>query len=420
MSISRLHSPYVKSCPCRPRWPADRAGRPAHPVERDVGERRLRAPARRRVDAEHEGLDALLRLVVGKVVLAHERRQVGIEAAERLGAGPFVLHDAQEVDHLVAQAGQVAGRLRRDLAGHAAQALLDELLERPARAVARQHGQVVQVDVGVAVRRGHLVVVDFRQPVVRRDGAGVRQDEAADGIRDRGVLLHTPVFNLHVLVHQVLVVEQRRIGVAHLLALAAVQDVGLRHVGVPGSGEHFLHAVLDVLDVDDAALDLWLEMRGHVQGQKVDGGRMVLLLQRVERLGNGCGDFGDVDALSQSVSLLNLIHACSFDCAFHCASSFRLARCIPWQTASRRRCDLGCIPASGPPATGLGRTQKRTQKDYVRPTGGIGTPYQHPDASSRRSNYILIKMTPCIAIYGGSIENRPSSHTYARMKITPI
>ena len=259
----------------------------AHPVQRDVAERRLRAPARRRVHAEHERLDALLRLFVGQVVGLHERREIRVEAGERLGARPFVLHDAQEVHHLVAQAGQMAGRLRRDLARHAAETLLDELLERPARAVTRQHGQVVQVDVGVAVSLRHLVVVDLAKPVVRRDGARVRQDQAADGVRDRGVLLHAPVFHLDVLVHEILIVQQRGVGVAHLLALLAVQNVGLRHVGVPGHGQHLLHAVLHVLDADDAVFDARLEMGGHVEGQKVDRGGMVLLLQRVERLGDG-------------------------------------------------------------------------------------------------------------------------------------
>ena len=272
--------------PAHDGWLVAQVGR-AHPVERDVAERSLRAPARRRVHAEHERLHALLRFVVREVIRLHERREVGVEARERLRAGPLVLHDAEEVHHLVAQAGQVAGRLRRDLAGHAAQSLLDELLERPACAVAREHGQVVQVDVGAAVRARHLVVVDLGEPVVGRDGAGVGQDEAAHGVRDRGVLLHAPVLNLDVLVHEVLVVQQRRVGVAHLLALLAVQDVGLRHVGVPGGGEHLLHAVLHVLDADDAVFDLRLEMGGHVEGQKVDGRRMVLLAQGVERLGDG-------------------------------------------------------------------------------------------------------------------------------------
>ena len=219
----------------------------------------------------------------------------------------------------------MAGRLRRDLARHAAEAFLDELLERPPCAVARQHGQVVQVDVGVAVSLRHLVVVDLAEPVVRRDGARVREDQAADGVRDRGVLLHAPVLHLDVLVHEVLVVEQRRVGVTHLLALLAVQDVGLRHVGVPGRGKHLLHAVLHVLDADDAVLDAGFEMRGHVEGQQVDRRRMVLLLQRVERLGDGARNLCDIEFRDLAVALLNLVHARSFCCGF---ASFMRPRAV--------------------------------------------------------------------------------------------
>ena len=41
------------------------------------------------------------------------------------------------------------------------------------RAVAREHGQVMDVDVRVAVRLGDLVVIDLRKPIVCRDRTGV-------------------------------------------------------------------------------------------------------------------------------------------------------------------------------------------------------------------------------------------------------
>ena len=72
------------------------------PVQRDVAERRLRAPAARRVHAVDEALHALLDFLLRQVVHPHEGRQVGVEAGKRLGPRPLVLHDAQEVHHLVA------------------------------------------------------------------------------------------------------------------------------------------------------------------------------------------------------------------------------------------------------------------------------------------------------------------------------
>jgi hypothetical protein len=90
-------------------------------------------------------------------------RQIRVEAGERLRTCPFVLHDAQEVDHLVAQRGKMSRRGGGDLARNAAQALPDELFQAPARAVARQHGQVVDVDVAALVRIGDLFVIDLAE-----------------------------------------------------------------------------------------------------------------------------------------------------------------------------------------------------------------------------------------------------------------
>ena len=269
-------------------------------VQRDVAERRLRAPAARRVHAVDEALHALLDFLLRQVVHPDERRKVGIKAGKRLGPRPLVLHDAQEVHHLVAQRGQVAGGRGRDLPRHAAQALLDQLLPRhaaqalldqllqaPARAVAGQHRQVVQVDRRAAVRLGNLLVVHLAEPVVRRDRARIGQDQAPHRVRNRRVLLDPPGVDLQVVVHQVLVVQQRRVDVAHLLPLLAVQYVGLRHVRVTRFRQHLFHAVLDVLNGDFSVVDLVLKVRCHVQRQQLDHAGMVLPLGRVERLCDG-------------------------------------------------------------------------------------------------------------------------------------
>ena len=46
--------------------------------------------------------------------------QIGIKGRERLSAGPFVLHDAKEIDHLVAKGHKVFGGTRGDFASDAA------------------------------------------------------------------------------------------------------------------------------------------------------------------------------------------------------------------------------------------------------------------------------------------------------------
>ena len=247
-------------------------------------------------------------LLVVEVVRLYEGREVGIEGAERLRARPFVLHDAEEVDHLVAQRREVLGGGGGNLARNAAQPLLDELFERPARAVARQHGQIVDVDFRVAVRVRHFLVVNFRKPVVGGDGAAVGEDEPAYRIGHGRILLHAPVGRLYIAVHERLVVEHGRVHVADFLALLAVEDVAFRHVRIPRLGEHRLHAVLNVLDGDFPLFNLRLKIRSHLQREHVDDARVVLLLHRVERFRDCQGNLFDVKFCNLSVPFDNLIH----------------------------------------------------------------------------------------------------------------
>ena len=86
----------------------------------DVGEWSLGSPTGWGVDAEDEGLDALLDLLVGKVVNLNEWGEISIEGTECLSSRPFVLHNAKEVDHLVAKSAQMASWGRGDFAWDAA------------------------------------------------------------------------------------------------------------------------------------------------------------------------------------------------------------------------------------------------------------------------------------------------------------
>ena len=129
ISISFLQSPYVKSIS----FPPTMAGMFGHiirnrPVQGNVGERRLGPPAARRVDAVDKGLDAFLHFRIGQVVRLYKRRQVGVKGGECLGACPLILHDSQEVYHLVAQHAQMLCRGGSDLSRDPAQAFLDQLL----------------------------------------------------------------------------------------------------------------------------------------------------------------------------------------------------------------------------------------------------------------------------------------------------
>ena len=304
------------------------------PVQGDIAEGRLGAPAGGGVDAVNEGLDALLDFLLGQVVHLDKGSQIGIEGGERLRARPLVLHDAQEVHHLVAQGAQMAGGGGRDLADHAAQTLLDQLLQAPTGTIAGQHAQIVQVQVGVAVRLGHLGVIDLAEPVVGGDSAGVGQDQTAHGIGNGGVLLHPPVVDLQIVVYQILVVQQSAAHVADLLPLLAVQDIGLGHVGVARLAQHLFHTVLNILNGHQLVLDLRLELRRDPQGQHVHDAGMILLAHGVKGLGNGRADLGDVKFSDSSVSFRHPVHV----------MILLLSYAAPLRAENKMACSLwGCI-----------------------------------------------------------------------------
>ena len=171
----------------------------ARPVEGQVRERALTAPARGHVQVVDELLHALHDLLVLHVVQAYEGRHVGVEGGERLGARPLVLESAEEVDDLAAGRREVARRGRGDRAAHAVEALLDEALEGPARAVSGEHVEVVDVVVALTVRGADLGRVDVLKPVVGDDLARRVQDQATQRIPLVRVGVDSPIGAIEVL-----------------------------------------------------------------------------------------------------------------------------------------------------------------------------------------------------------------------------
>ena len=99
-------------------------------------------------------------LFLREVVHLDKRSKVGIKRGESLSTSPFILHDTEKIDHLVAKRGEMAGRRGVGFARDA-KPLLDELLQAPAGAVTGEHGQVMEMEIAVAVCIGNLLVIDF-------------------------------------------------------------------------------------------------------------------------------------------------------------------------------------------------------------------------------------------------------------------
>ena len=168
---------------------------------------------------------------------------------------------------MIAERRQMAGRSRGDLAGDAAEALLNQLAERPACAVTGQHGEVVQVDIAAAVCVGNFFVVNFRQPVVCCDGTGVAQNQTADGVGDGGIFFHAPVGRLHIAVDQLFIVQNGGTHIADLFPLLAVEDKRLGDVGISGLYKNVFNAVLNIFHGDEPMPDFRLKVRCDLQGQ---------------------------------------------------------------------------------------------------------------------------------------------------------
>ena len=144
--------------------------------------------------------------------------------------------------------------------------------------------------VAVAVRVGDFLIVDLAEPVVGGDSAGVGENESADGVGDGGVLLDAPVLNVEVLVYGLLVIQVRGFRVAQLLALLAVEYVGLGNGLIAASGEHGLDAVLNILDGDHAVLYLRQEVCRDLQRQKINDAVVIVGGGSVKRLLD-CGGY---------------------------------------------------------------------------------------------------------------------------------
>ena len=195
-----------------------------------------------------------------------------------------------------------------DLSRHAAKPLLYELPEAPSSTVAGEHAQIMQMQIRVPVRLRDLCIVDLAQPVVGCDGAGVGEDQAADGICDRGVLLHAPVVDPEIIVHQLLIIEQGASDVAQLFPLLAVQNVGLGHIRIARFAQNALDAVLNIFHRNQIVLDLRLKFRRDTQRQHLDHTGVMISAHCLKCLCDRIADLGNVKFRNASVSLCYPIH----------------------------------------------------------------------------------------------------------------
>ena len=200
----------------------------------------------------------------------------------------------------------MAGRRGIGLARNA-ETLLDKLFQTPAGTISGEHGQIVKVEITVAVCIGNLLVIDFRQPVIGCDGSGVGKNQTTDRIGDGGIFLYTPVFNVEVFINRLLIIQIGGSGISQFLALFAVEDIGFGNLLVAAAGKNGLDAVLNVFHGYGAVFYFGLKFRGCLQREEINNGIVVFCFGCIKCFAYGIGNFGDIKVYNFAVSFHYLV-----------------------------------------------------------------------------------------------------------------
>ena len=124
----------------------------------------------------------------------------------------------------------------------------------------------MDVHIRIAVRVRDFLIVDFAEPIVSGDGAGVGENETTDGIGDGRVLLDAPVGDFEVAVDDVLEVEGSSLHLTEGRVTMSIVHVGAGDFDIASLDEDDFDGVLDILNGNGVVLDLLVEVRGDTEG----------------------------------------------------------------------------------------------------------------------------------------------------------
>ena len=201
------------------------------------------------------------------------------------------------------------GGARFDLAGHAAEAAQQQLLEVPAGAVGAEEPEVVQVQISREVGVADLVGVDLMQPVLLGERLADVVVHARDRLLGVGVFLDAPVAVAHILGEHVDRRADEGVCLARAAALLPVEDVRLGGLGVAVFDEHLLDEVLHLFHLGRAVGELRVRQDDHLIGQLL-GAAPVAAAHRDGRLIDGAGDFFRLKGDDLAAALANRVDHC--------------------------------------------------------------------------------------------------------------
>ncbi len=122
-------------------------------IEYHIGECRLCPPTAGGVQAIDQGFHCTLDLFRPQAVFFHERSKAGIKMTDRLGSGPFILHDGNEIHQLGTKCVEMSRGSGRYLSPDM-EPLLNQTPNVPACTAGCQHFQIMDMEPSIVVRPG--------------------------------------------------------------------------------------------------------------------------------------------------------------------------------------------------------------------------------------------------------------------------
>ena len=198
-------------------------------------------------------------------------------------------------------------RIGLNLACNAVEPFLQQRAQRPAGAVARQHVEIVHVEVRFAMRAAHLRRIDVVEPVVRYDLPGNVEDQAAERVALIGVGIDAPVDLFEILVDGAFDIHPAFFGIARLGAGFAINDVCAQRREVARIEKRMLNGVLHLFDVKRNRGLCFAKLRQNALCHDRARSRFVELLRRLSGLHHGIHNLFAVEILHGSVALQKVL-----------------------------------------------------------------------------------------------------------------
>ena len=226
------------------------------------------------------------------------------------------MHGAEEIDDLPRGRRKVLGSACFHLAGNAVEALLQQSTQTPACAVAREHVQIVNMEVSLTVALTDLGRVHEIQPVVGNHLARDIENQAAQTVALIGVGIDAPIRLIEVFVDRAFNIHPAFFCISVARTLFAINDVGAKRFEMPRFVERVFDGILHLLDMGSCYAEL-AQTRHHERVGDFLSAFAAELIGCLAGAFDGVDDFVNVKILDRTVAFDDVLDLyCHFLCTF--------------------------------------------------------------------------------------------------------